>query len=414
MRTNLSPKVRIRERLRNGKREVMAIWWDADRKAEVSHSLDPAEVITERDKREKARVLADDLANGRDPRTNSITLDKLIELYFEFCEGKRRPHTIRINRENIGNFRAYLRAQFPALKLPTQLRREHFEKYQSWCKRQPKMVPRKPARDPKTKKVIPGQATHQPHPTEKVSNRTVNQRMTSVKALLNWAADEDRHYLKKNPAAKIEKLPETDPDIKPINVTDEDLIYRAFAKGLTKTDAYAVTFKLALQIGTRPAELLLLTRSDVDWSEGFVHVLQEKTGKRRRVKIHPDTLTALRGIVAKYPGPTLLPITERGFQMALRRASKRAGVRAYRYLLRHTGGTRMLRVSDLRTAGLLLGHEDLRTTKRYTHLVQDDLDAATKRMWERADAEREAKRDQPRTEEKPAPVTTRNVKAKTR
>ena len=72
-------------------------------------------------------------------------------------------------------------------------------------------------------------------------------------------------------------------------------------------------------------------------------------------------------------------VTRRGFQAALARAARAAGIpgRVSPHVLRHTFATRLVRAgASLRAVQILLGHKSLNTTQIYTHVDPAELAAA--------------------------------------
>jgi integrase len=86
------------------------------------------------------------------------------------------------------------------------------------------------------------------------------------------------------------------------------------------------------------------------------------------------------------------PITFAGFQTRWRRALAKAGVADFRFHdLRHTAATRMRRNgADLGVVQQLLGHANIATTAKYSHVTQADLRVAMERSERAQEAARQA------------------------
>ncbi|MGV1780037.1 tyrosine-type recombinase/integrase [Agrobacterium vitis] len=80
------------------------------------------------------------------------------------------------------------------------------------------------------------------------------------------------------------------------------------------------------------------------------------------------------------PSPESEGFTDRlsgTLKTAMRRAVPNAGVENFRFHdTRHTAATRVLRASNLRVAQKLLGHQDIATTTKYAHPMDDDIRTA--------------------------------------
>ncbi len=80
-------------------------------------------------------------------------------------------------------------------------------------------------------------------------------------------------------------------------------------------------------------------------------------------------------------------LSERQVQRIINFASVRAfGRPVHPHVLRHTFGTRVMRVTDMRTVQELLGHKSLASTQIYTHPNQQDLTTAIAAL-DRADSQ---------------------------
>lgn len=156
---------------------------------------------------------------------------------------------------------------------------------------------------------------------------------------------------------------------------------------------YAPALRFALLSGCRRAEIVGLQWKDVDFFNKEFRV----TGKGDKTRTVPMTgaiyallwdlkdhhKTAVFTYLVKRPREDATkgqraPITMEGFKTEWRRTKGRADVKDYRFHdNRHTAATRLVRVTgNLKAAQKLLGHSELATTSRYSHLTKDDLRAA--------------------------------------
>jgi integrase/recombinase XerD len=136
--------------------------------------------------------------------------------------------------------------------------------------------------------------------------------------------------------------------------------------------------------GLRVSEAIGLARASVDLDDRLVRVLG-KGGKERIVPLGRPAAEALRRYLAlgrphldRRHRPDLFlnarggALTRAGAFLILRRLADRAGLepgRVHPHLLRHSFATHLLEGgADLRSVQEMLGHADLATTERYTHV----------------------------------------------
>lgn len=136
--------------------------------------------------------------------------------------------------------------------------------------------------------------------------------------------------------------------------------------------------------GLRVSEAARLKVSDVDGERKQVFVRGGKGNKDRYTIIGEAALEALRDYWRVYrPSDWLFPstrpdvhISPRTIQTVFKRARDKAGIRkdATVHTLRHSFATHLLEDGvDLRYIQELLGHEDIRTTQRYTHVSNREM-----------------------------------------
>ena len=146
--------------------------------------------------------------------------------------------------------------------------------------------------------------------------------------------------------------------------------------------------------GLRVAELCDLRLSQLQLDQAAITVWG-KGGKERRVPLSEPAISALvrwlrirRDVVPMRLGDLLFanergnPLTPRDVRRVV---DRRSAVRTHPHALRHSFATHLLDGgADLRAVQELLGHSDVATTQRYTHVSRERLSAAYREAHPRA------------------------------
>lgn len=200
-----------------------------------------------------------------------------------------------------------------------------------------------------------------------LSDATVKQRIALLKAACRWAWK--RHRLTKHDPTQQMHLPA---------VRNERHDYRGRKEMLQACRACTnwnsqVAIRVAFYTGMRLGELLKAV------PDGDVFILADtKNGDRRAVPIHPKVKHLARFF--PLPGPKIT------IQRAWERARDKVGLFGVRFHdLRHWAASEMVNNDvDLQVIAAVLGHRDLRTTRRYSHLSTDKLAEAVGKIGKRA------------------------------
>ena len=149
---------------------------------------------------------------------------------------------------------------------------------------------------------------------------------------------------------------------------------------------YRAILGTAYGAGLRVSEVASLKVDDIDSKRMLIRVEQGKGRKDRNAMLSPQLLTLLRlwweegkrrGVMLRhgwlFPGRSCTdPVSTRQINRAVHEAAEAAGIRKHvsPHTLRHSFATSLLESgTELRTIQTLLGHEDIRTTMIYTHIV---------------------------------------------
>lgn len=139
-------------------------------------------------------------------------------------------------------------------------------------------------------------------------------------------------------------------------------------------------FELFYSSGLRLSELVMLDRSDIDFTEGFLRVRFGKGGKQRQLPVGKKALDALKTWLISRPGGNGEAVfvslqghrlSQRSVQLRLGRWGKKNGIaeHLHPHMLRHSFASHLLEASqDIRAVQELLGHSNISTTQIYTHL----------------------------------------------
>lgn len=229
------------------------------------------------------------------------------------------------------------------------------------------------------------------------SPATVARKLAAVKGLFRFL--EGQRRITRSPTAFIEtprlwqKLPQT------LNVSEvERLLASVAAQGLGLRDL--AMLELLYGTGLRVSELVSLDLGSCNFDAGFVRCIG-KGNKERIVPLGRAASAALGRylkderprLTAKRPEVVSLFVNRRGKRLTrqrvwqLLRRYARAGLIEKAigpHTLRHSFATHLLeRGADLRTVQELLGHANISTTQRYTHVDRARLKAVHERFHPR-------------------------------
>ncbi|MDR3463287.1 MAG: site-specific integrase [Beijerinckiaceae bacterium] len=211
--------------------------------------------------------------------------------------------------------------------------------------------------------------------TKRVSNATVNRSVIEpLRRILRRAAES---WGQSVPPIKWRELKLKEPKerVRYMSEAEEAAIFAVLSP------TYHAIVRFALVGGCRANECCGLKWTDIDWGGRRVSI-RGKGGKVSPIPLSAEMrefLWPLRGDhhieTAVFRNEAGAPVTYRAFFAAFARACQRAGVTNLRlHDLRHTAATRILRdTGNLKIAQKLLRHEDITTTGKYAHVLDDDV-----------------------------------------
>lgn len=222
-----------------------------------------------------------------------------------------------------------------------------------------------------------------------VSNATVNRTTQVIRRVFTRASTVWKALLPDPPTWNNHLLPEPEERVREATFDEEEALFAA-----VRPDYHDV-MEFASVTGLRK-KAALLTWTQVDWDNGLIRWQK----KRRRAgqglvwrtfpisprvaqilrrcighdDVHVFTYVAERTRAGRVKGQRY-PITVNGLSTEWRRSRAESGVVDFRWHdWRHTAGTRTLRGSkDLRAVQKMLGHDDIASTLRYAHVLDEDV-----------------------------------------
>ena len=218
-------------------------------------------------------------------------------------------------------------------------------------------------------------------------NSSIARKLSTLRTFFKYLCREG--YLKKNPARVVAtpKQAKKLPSFLPI-----DEAFRLMDTPDTKTLS-GLRDKAILETlygaGIRISELVSLNVTDVDLEKGYVRVLG-KGRKERIVPLGSKACDAIREYInkkqdagSKMQDSQALFLNQRGKRLTARsgwnivdKYARRGAIKRHisPHSLRHTFATHLLEGgADLRVIQELLGHSNLSTTQKYTHINLDQL-----------------------------------------
>jgi len=151
----------------------------------------------------------------------------------------------------------------------------------------------------------------------------------------------------------------------------------------TQNAKHKLLLSLAYGAGLRVSEVIAVKVKDVDLDEMTIHIKKAK-GQKDRISVLPEKLIDnLRNVIAGRSSNDFVFASERGGKLTARTAQKifenslkKAGIKkdATFHSLRHSFATHLLENGvDVRYVQELLGHQNIRTTQRYTQVTNPKL-----------------------------------------
>jgi integrase len=190
-----------------------------------------------------------------------------------------------------------------------------------------------------------------------LTNSTINRRLAVLRRVANLAYRR-WGWLQEPVGSKIELLPENPARERFLSRSELAKLLRGIPNRSMRKAALVAAFT-----GLRRGELSRLRPVNVQGD--LIYLKTTKSGKPRTVPVVHHVRFALRRLPFGVHADTLTHSVQRAMP----------GVRFHD--LRHTAASMLIQAGvDLYRVGTILGHSDIRTTRRYAHLAVDDLRTA--------------------------------------
>ncbi len=216
---------------------------------------------------------------------------------------------------------------------------------------------------------------------DKWGNGTINRHFAFLRHVLMLAVKDDK--LSRNPVSGIKFLPE---ERRTRFLNEEELAHLEQLMG--PNDWKLVAF--AVETGLRREEQFRLRWDHVDMETGILTIPLPKGGKTRHIPLSEGAMALLRSLDSFLRSPWVFPSPKNPLHAwnpqsfinhVYTPSLQKAGiVGACWHTLRHTAASRRVMAGvDLVAVKEILGHRDIQTTLRYSHLTPGHLREAVNR-----------------------------------
>ena len=206
---------------------------------------------------------------------------------------------------------------------------------------------------------------------------SVNRELACLSKIFSLAMRDG--YAASNPCVQVKKFAE--PPSRDRYLSDDEE-KRLLAQCIGEREHLGPILVMALNTGMRRGEIFNLQRRDVDLAQSRLRVRFSKSGKDRYIPINDAARKILEPLCQRKDESAILfssPKPKKQGQRlitvktALAGACEDAGISNFHFHdARHTFATRLAAAGvDPFTLAELLGHADLRMTRRYTHVYED-------------------------------------------
>jgi len=204
---------------------------------------------------------------------------------------------------------------------------------------------------------------------DKYSNKSRSLAVSSLRFFFKRVVDRPDIFVKLEVPKKEKKLPVV------LSVQEVKALIDASSNQKSK-----LLIRFLYSSGLRVSELVNLKPQDLDFNQSMGWVRKGKGSKDRIFKIAETLTKQLQRYLSKHPGKFVFsenePMSTRNVQMIIKTTAKKANInkRVTPHTLRHSFATHLLENGEnLLVIQQLLGHENLETTRIYTHISQDQL-----------------------------------------
>lgn len=197
-----------------------------------------------------------------------------------------------------------------------------------------------------------------------VKASSINRELNTIRKVFSLALDND--LIDKNPCRKLGNLRIKNPPERYLTKDEEVQLLKVCSPTMQ------AVIKTAILSGLRKNELLNLKWVDINFNEKYLIARETKNNKTREVPLCEPLIEVLNSITKIGEYVFINPITldkYKDVRSSFDRAVKRSGIPHISFhKLRHTTASRLNELGvDIVTIQEILGHQNINTTRAYTH-----------------------------------------------